>query len=85
MAYVHPLHKYITLSPGKGDGTFKHPRTFGIEPGLAPQDVAVGDLNGDLHADIITANALSNDITVLRGKYNARRWLVDKGDFLLSR
>lgn len=56
-------------TPGKGDGTFKHPRTFGIEPGLAPQGVAVGDLNGDLHADIITANALSNDITVLRGAY----------------
>jgi hypothetical protein len=30
--------------------------------------LAVGDLNGDLHADIVTANALSNDITVLRGE-----------------
>lgn len=53
--------------PGKGDGTFRPPRAFGVEPGLAPQYLAVGDLNGDLHADIVTADALSNDITVLRG------------------
>lgn len=63
----HPFRRQ-----GKGDGTFRPPRAFGVEPGLAPQDVAVGDLNGDLHADIITANALSNDITVLRGK--TTRW-----------
>jgi len=31
--------------------------------------LAVGDFNGDLIPDIVTANALSNDVTILRGKF----------------
>ncbi len=41
--------------------------------GIRPVDVAVGEINGDGKLDILTANAGSNDVTVLLGN--------GKGDF----
>ena len=59
----------VSVLLGRGDGSFRNPRSFSVSPGLAPMAVAVGDFNGDLIPDIVTANALSNDVTVLRGKF----------------
>ncbi|GEM_PF-2878965 len=39
-----------------GSGTFSFTSTTPISLGVFPHDVAVGDLTGDLHADIVTAN-----------------------------
>ncbi|WP_354699774.1 hypothetical protein DSM112329_00029 [Paraconexibacter sp. AEG42_29] len=53
-------------STGNGDGTFtaspESPQT-----GSNPYSVAVGDLNGDTIPDLVTANADSNDVSVLLG------------------
>ncbi len=61
------LANTVSVLLGRGDGTFFHPQSYSVAPGLAPMALAVGDLNGDLHCDIVTANSLSNDVTVLRG------------------
>jgi hypothetical protein len=58
----------VSVLLGRGDGSFRSPRSFSVSPGLAPMALAVGDFNGDLIPDIVTANALSNDVTILRGK-----------------
>ena len=36
--------------------------------GLSPSSIASGDFNGDGHEDLVTANAYSNDISVLLGQ-----------------
>lgn len=56
----------VTVLIGRGDGTFKamasSPKT-----GSIPYSVAVADFNGDGNADLATANAGSNSISVLLG------------------
>ena len=46
------------------DGCFGTPRAF-YAAGDAPTSVAVGDLNGDGAADLVVANLLSGDVSVL--------------------
>ena len=41
---------------GNGDGTFQPPVTYDTGQYSIPQSVAVGDLNGDGHPDIVVAN-----------------------------
>ena len=53
----------IFVHLGVGDGTFQAP--LQLMAGNLPAGVAVGDLNGDGALDIATANANSNDVTVL--------------------
>ncbi|MEO0603529.1 MAG: FG-GAP-like repeat-containing protein, partial [Myxococcota bacterium] len=36
-----------------------------ISPGLGPVDIATGDVNGDTHLDLVTANRTTSDLTVL--------------------
>ena len=38
--------------------------------GRAPQAIATGDFNGDGHADVVTANGTSDDVSVLLGNGN---------------
>lgn len=61
------LDNSISVLLGRGDGSFRKPRSFSVSPGVGPMALAVGDFNGDLIPDIVTANALSNDVTILRG------------------
>jgi len=52
---------------GVGDGTFQPSHAFNV--GSDPADVAVADLNGDGHQDVVVANfAATNDVSVLLGK-----------------
>jgi flagellin-like hook-associated protein FlgL len=61
----------ITISLGtttevtKGDGTFQAPQSFAT--GAAPNSVTVGDFNGDGKADLVTADASDNTVSVLLG------------------
>jgi len=51
---------------GKGDGTFKEQQKFKVGDG--PMAIAIADLNGDKILDIVTANFMTNDVSVLLGK-----------------
>jgi len=50
-------------------GNFSSPETFPVM-GTTPQSMVINDLNGDGHADIITANKGSNNVSVLLGDGN---------------
>jgi hypothetical protein len=56
----------IRVNLGNGDGTFQPPKITQVS-GLAPVQVAVGDLNGDQELDLVTANFFSNDVSILLG------------------
>ncbi len=55
----------MSILLGNGDGSFGAPTTFPV--GFAPNDVAVGDFNGDTKLDLATANTGTNDISILLG------------------
>jgi FG-GAP-like repeat/PASTA domain len=50
----------------KGDGTFAAGAEYAA--GSAPVEVRIGDLNGDDHADLVTANLFSDSVSVLLGR-----------------
>ncbi|MBX9258963.1 DUF4347 domain-containing protein [Desmonostoc muscorum CCALA 125] len=60
----------VSVLLGKGDGTFKPASTFSTVGfnGLSPSSVAVADFNKDGKLDLVTANNLSNNISLLLGK-----------------
>jgi hypothetical protein len=53
----------VSFAGGLGNGTFAAPTTFGV--GSGPAQLAIGDFNGDAKADVVSANAIDNSITVL--------------------
>ncbi|MFN6540466.1 MAG: FG-GAP-like repeat-containing protein [Nostoc sp. EkiNYC01] len=60
----------VSVLLGKGDGTFKPATNFSTVGfnGLSPSSVAVADFNKDGKLDLVTANNLSNNISLLLGK-----------------
>ncbi|MEA5605827.1 FG-GAP-like repeat-containing protein, partial [Nostoc sp. UHCC 0252] len=60
----------VSVLLGKGDNTFKPASTFSTVGfnGLNPSSVAVADFNKDGKLDLVTANNLSNNISLLLGK-----------------
>jgi hypothetical protein len=56
----------LTVLIGKGDGSFT-PTAVSPQTGSIPYSVAFADFNGDGKADLATANAGSNTISVLLG------------------
>jgi hypothetical protein len=61
----------VSVLLGNGNGTFQTQATFGTGSGSGgPQSVALGDVNGDGRLDIITANRISNNVSVLLGNGN---------------
>jgi hypothetical protein len=66
----------VSVLLGNGDGSFQSARNFsvGSRPfpfGSRPLSVTVADVNGDGLPDLVTANSISDDVSVLLGKRNA--------------
>jgi hypothetical protein len=62
------------INLGNGDGTFRFGGAFGFAQGVTPWQIAVGDLNGDGHEDVVTANG---DLTTTENKKSASVLLGD--------
>ena len=62
----------VSVLLGNGDGTFGTATNFALESGsyITPFSIAVADLNGDGLLDLTTANAGSNDVSVLLNTTN---------------
>ncbi|MHC0066257.1 FG-GAP-like repeat-containing protein [Nostoc sp. UIC 10890] len=60
----------VSVLLGNGDGTFKSASNFSTVGfnGLSPSSVAVADFNKDGKLDLVTANSISNNISLLLGK-----------------
>ncbi len=52
---------------GTGTGSFAGPALYNTGTGSFPLSLAVADLNGDGHPDVLTANSLANTVGVLLG------------------
>jgi FG-GAP-like repeat len=57
------IYNDVSVLLGNGDGTFQPQQRFAV--GVQPFSVAVADLDEDGLLDLVTANAGSNDVSVL--------------------
>lgn len=57
----------VSVLLGRGDGSFSFPAGSIAAAGKRPFLFAVGDLRGDGHADIVTANSSNGSVSVLLG------------------
>jgi hypothetical protein len=57
---------------GSGDGSFQPCASFAV--GNSPYSVALADLDGDNLPDLVTANASSDDVTVLLNLPEPEGW-----------
>ncbi|CAF1354496.1 unnamed protein product [Adineta steineri] len=67
MDIVVPLNAANRLGVflGNGDGSFKKIQTFSLGTGVNPYAVATGDFNNDGRIDVVTANNITGDASVL--------------------
>jgi hypothetical protein len=62
------LNDRLGILRNNGSGNFNQPASSPETVGDAPFGIAVGDFDGDLDADIATANIGSDDVTILRNR-----------------
>ena len=55
---------------GNGDGTFKAKNDYTTGTGTNPESLRMGDVNGDGYLDIFTANASTNNVSILINRRN---------------
>lgn len=57
----------ISVRLGVGDGSFTTPAVSTFTAGAGPNDLAVGDLNGDQKLDVVVVNNGSSNVSILLG------------------
>ncbi len=68
LAVANAFTSNVAILRGSGSGQFAAPVSYSILPqGNGPNAVAVGDMNNDGELDLVTANANSDNVTVLLG------------------
>jgi hypothetical protein len=66
LAVVNPNFHNVSVLMGNGDGTFQNAVTYPVDP-LSDLFIALGDVNGDGHLDIVT---VGSNVSVLLGNGN---------------
>ena len=64
---ANPNTDNVAVVLGNGDGTFGAATYAGLGGADSPFGLAIGDINGDGHADIAVASTTSATVSVLRG------------------
>src|SRR5204862_441374 len=67
LATANTSSNTVTILLGNGTGGFSQAAGSPVAVGAGPQSVAVGDFNRDGKPDLATANAGSNNVTILLG------------------
>jgi hypothetical protein len=68
---VAKVNSTVSIFPGDGTGSFSARTDFSTGTNTAPHSLAIGDLNGDGKPDLVTANEISNNVSVLLDGWNA--------------
>ena len=68
LATANSSDNTVSILLGKGDGTFRVAREFGVGAYQDPYSVTVGDFNGDGHEDLAVAKIGDNTVSILIGK-----------------
>ena len=66
-AFFSATRDWVTLQFGDGSGNPGAPTQVSVG-GISPKEVALEDVDGDGHLDLITANTGSSDVSVLLGR-----------------
>jgi len=70
LAVANVVSDNVTILLSNGDGTFTKGASSPILVGTFPVSIAAGDFNGDGKLDLVTANAASENLTILLGNGN---------------
>jgi hypothetical protein len=65
LAVANRINNNVSVLLGDGTGSFAPQANSPFQVGASPRSVAIGDLNGDGNLDLVTANASSNNVSVL--------------------
>ncbi len=79
LAVANLYSNNISVLLGNGDGTFYGQASDQIPVGALPNSSVAGDFNGDGRLDLATADALSNEVSVLLG--NGDGTFQEQGEF----
>jgi type II secretory pathway component GspD/PulD (secretin) len=70
LAVANQADSTISIFQGTGNGTFQPPTLIKLPAGFEPTSLAVADLNGDGHQDLVVADQGNNTFSVLLGNGN---------------
>jgi len=70
LAYANANNDTVSVFLGNGDGTFTPAPGPPITVGAFPSDIVAGDFTGNGKLDLVVANEMSGDLTVLLGNGN---------------